>query len=154
APLPVVLFALYPLVDALTELDEPDAADAALADAGQLGDPPAGAFAAALLLQCRARLRLAQHRAADAYADLLAAAARWEELGVRHPGFASWRVDAADALVALGDIATARRLAEQHLALAERVGLPGLRAAGLRALARTAVPGERVDLLQAAADLI
>ena len=154
APMPVVLFALYPLVDALTELDEPDAADAALAAAGQLGDPPPAALAAALLLQSRARLRLTQHRAAEAHADLLAAAARWDELGVRHPGVASWRVDAAEALVALGDADGARRLAEEHLDSAERVGLPGPHAAGLRALAGSAGRGERVELLERAADEI
>ena len=152
APMPVVLFALYPLVDALTELDALDAADAALAAAGQLGDPPTGAVAAAHVLHSRARLRLAQHRAAEAHADLLAAAARWDELGVRHPGFASWRVDAAEALVALGDPGGARRLADEQLDLAERVGLPGPRAAGLRALAGTAAPDERVELLERAAD--
>ena len=38
------------------------------------------------------------------------------EFGMPHPGFASWRVDAAEALVALGEPAEARRLAEEHLA--------------------------------------
>jgi DNA-binding CsgD family transcriptional regulator len=154
SPNPVVLFPLHDLVNSLTELDEPDAADAALAAAGQLGDPPPGAIAAPLVLQSRARVRLAQRRHGDAHADLLAAAARWQQLGVRHPGLASWRVDAAEALVALGDITAARRLAEQHLELAERVALSGPRAAGLRALARTAGSGERIALLERAAGLL
>ena len=153
APMPVVLFALYPLIDALTELDELDAADTALAAAGQHGDPPPGALAAPLLLQSRAHLRLAQHRPAQAHADLLAAATRWQQLEVHHPGLACWRVDAAEALCALDDTASAGQLAHEHLKLAERVGLPGPRAAGLRALARTAALDERVDLLQRAADM-
>ena len=124
APIDVVLWPLHTLVDALVELDELDDAEAALAAAGQQGDPPAGAAGAPLLLQSRARLRLAQHRHEDALADARAAAARWAELGVGHPGVAGWRVDAADALVALGDPVTARELADEHLALADRLGLP------------------------------
>jgi hypothetical protein len=49
-------------------------------------------LAAPLLLESRARLRLAQHRYADAHADLLAAAERWNELRICHPGLAAWRV--------------------------------------------------------------
>jgi DNA-binding NarL/FixJ family response regulator len=149
SPLGALLWSLSPLVDALTELDELDAADAALASVG-LGDPPAGAITSALLLQSRARLRLAQHRVDDAHADLLDAAARWQELEISHPGIASWRVDAAEAHVARGELATARRLAEEHVALAERVGLAGPRGAGLRALALTAGRRERIALLQQA----
>jgi DNA-binding NarL/FixJ family response regulator len=154
APVAAMLFALHPLVDALIELDDLDAADAALAAAGQLGDPPPGALPAPLVLQARARLRLAQHRAAYAYADLVAAAGRWAELGIRHPGLASWRVDAAEALVALDDVPAARRLAEEHIALAERVGLPSQRGAGLRALARAAEPSDRIALLERAAAVL
>ena len=151
SPPPALLWSLYPLVDALTELDEPAGADAALASVG-LGDPPAGALASPLLLQSRARLRLAQHRPADAHADLCGAAARWEEFGIRHPGFASWRVDAAEALVALGETGDARRHADEHIALAERLGLPGPLGAGLRARAGTADGDERIALLERAVD--
>jgi DNA-binding CsgD family transcriptional regulator len=154
APIPAVLFPLHSLVDALTELDEPDAAEAALAAAGQLADPPLGPIAGPLVLQSRARLRLAQRRHADAHADLRDAAARWDSLGIRHPGLASWRVDAAEALVALDDVAAARRLAEEHLELARRTGLPGPHAAGLRALARTAGRTERIALLERATALL
>ena len=84
-PLPATLWALHPLVEALIEGDRADEADAALHAAG-LGDPPPHALTAPLILQSRARLRLAQGRAADALTDLRDAAARWEELSVRHPG--------------------------------------------------------------------
>jgi len=107
-----------------------------------------------LLLQSRARLRLAQHRHEDALADARAAAARWAELGVGHPGVAGWRVDAADALVALGDPVSAHELADEHLALADRLGLRGPTGAGLRALARAASSAERIALLERAATLL
>ena len=145
-----LLWSLYPLVDALTESDQPESADAALAAAG-VGDPPEGALTSPLLLQSRARLRLSQHRPAEALADLLDAGERWAQFGHVHPGFASWHADAAEALVALGEPAEARRHAETHLELAERLGLPGPIGAGLRAVARTADRGERVALLERAA---
>ena len=141
-PAPAMLWSLTALVEALTELDELDDADDALARAGQLGDPPPGPLAAPLLLQVRARLRLAQRRTAEARTDLLAAAARWDELGIEHPGIATWRVDLAEASED-GE----RELAEEHLALAGRLGLPGPRGAGLRALARS---GDRIPLLEEA----
>ena len=59
APIDVVLWPLHTLVNALVELND---AEAALAAAGQQGDPPTGAAGAPLLLQSRACLRLAQHR--------------------------------------------------------------------------------------------
>lgn len=153
SPLSALLWGLSPLIDALTELDEFDSADAALVDVG-IDDAPAGALTSALFLQSRGRLRLAQHRPADALADLLGAAARWQELDVVNPGLATWRVDAADALIALGDRTPARLHAEDHLALAQRFGLPGPLGAGLRALARSAGRDERVALLQRAVTLL
>ena len=153
SPPPALLWALHSLVDALTEADELDAADAALAVSAQLGDPPPDALGAPLLLQSRARLRLAQHRPADAYTDAEAAHRRWREFDVRHPAFASWRIEAAAALTALGDLPRARLLARRHLEFAERLGTPAPRAAGLRALALAGDPVERVDLLERAADL-
>ena len=148
-----LLWSLYPLVDALTETDQPESADAALAAAG-VGDPPEGALTAPLLLQSRARLRLSQHRPEEALADLLDAGERWAPFGHAHPGFASWHADAAEALVALGEPAEARRHAETHLQLAEQLGLPGPIGAGLRAVARTADRGERVALLERAAAVL
>jgi DNA-binding CsgD family transcriptional regulator len=153
SPAPALLWALHLLVDALTEGDELAAADAVLVAADQLGDPPQDALTAPLLLQSRARLRLAQHRADDAYTDAEAARRRWEEFDVQHPGFASWRVEAATALTALGDLPAARLLAREHLRLAERLGTAAPQAAGLRVLALAGHPAERVDLLERAAAL-
>jgi len=152
-PPAAMLFALSFLLDALVELDELDAAQAALAAAG-LGDPPAGALAAPLVLQSRARLRLAQGRPADAHADLFDAAARWRELGCRHPVLASWRVEATETLVRLGERAGARRLAGEHYDLADRLGTPGALGTALRAMARAAPTDQRIALLERSVGLL
>jgi DNA-binding NarL/FixJ family response regulator len=152
-PRPTMLYALSFLLDALVELDELEAAEAALASAG-VGDPPAGVLGAPLVLQGRARLRLAQQRPADAHSDLIDAAARWHELGCCHPVLASWRVEAAEALARLGDSDGARKLAGQQLDLANRLGTPGARGTALRAAARAAPPDQRITLLQQAVSLL
>lgn len=151
SPAPAVLFSLFGLVDALTELGQLEEADAALAAAGEQGEPPAGALAAPMLLQSRARLRLAQRQPDAAYADLVSAADRWDALGATHPVLASWRADAAEALALLGDGAESQRLAREQRALAERLGTPGARGAALRALAHGAGRTQRVALLEEAA---
>ena len=138
APPAAMLWCLTFLVDARIELDDLDGAEAALADAGQLGAPPADALASPLLLQSRARLRLAQHRPEDAVADALGSGRRAQEFGLRHPVLACWRAEAVEALVALGDVARASELAAEHTELAERLGTPGARGAALRVSARCA----------------
>ncbi|MEV6491809.1 AAA family ATPase [Actinoplanes sp. NPDC051633] len=151
---PATLWALFPLVDALVELDELADADAALAAASRLGELPPDGLSTAMLLERRARLRLAQHRPADAHDDCLAAAGGWERLGIKHPGVANWRVDDCTALVALGDIGGARKVAEEHVELADHVGLPGPLGAGLRALAQTTDRSAAINLLRQSVDLL
>jgi DNA-binding CsgD family transcriptional regulator len=152
-PPAAMLFALAFLIDALVELDELDAAQAVLA-AASLGDLPVRALAAPLVLQSRARLRLAQRRPADAHADLLDAAARWRELGCCHPVLASWRVEATETLARLADPAGARRLAGEQLDLADRLGTPGARGTALRAMALAAPTDQRIPLLERSADFL
>jgi DNA-binding NarL/FixJ family response regulator len=154
SPPAAVIWSVFPLVDALSELGEFADGEAALASVGCLGSPPPGALGTPLLLESRARLRLSQHRHADAHRDLLDAAERWDELGVSHPGLAAWRVHVCETLVARGQFAAARALAEEHLALAEQVDLPGPRGAGLRALARTVDRDEAINLLGQAVDVL
>ena len=154
SPPAALIWGVFPLVDALVELAELDDAEAVLDRAGYLGDPPPGAQSAPLLLESRARLRLAQRRPADARADLLAAASRWDELGIRHPGLAAWRVTLGEALLAEDELGAACELAEEHLALADRLELPGPRGAGLRALARTVDRREAVVLLEQAVEML
>ena len=154
SPPAALVWSLFPLVEALTEMNELDAAEAALDAGHRLGDPPPGCVSSTMLLERRAHLRLAQRRYDEAHADLLLAADWWRRLRVRHPGVASWRVDDCEALVALGDSGSARDLALEHLELAERTGLPEPRGAALRALAHTAEPADAVALLEQAVNLL
>jgi len=152
APAPAMLWCLAFLVDALVEADDLAGADAVLTAAGQQAAPPAGALAAPLLLQSRARLRLAQHRPADALADARAAGERARELGVCHPVVACWRAEAVEALATLGQTGQAQRLAREHLELSEELGTPGARGAARRVLARTVA--EPIPLLAEAVAML
>ncbi|HET6938087.1 MAG TPA: AAA family ATPase [Nocardioides sp.] len=154
SPPAALVWSLFPLVEALTELDELDAAEAVLDAGHRLGDPPPACLAGTLLLERRAHLRLAQCRYDEAHADLLLAADWWRRLRVQHPGVASWRVDDCEALVALGDSVSAHELALEQLELAEHTGLPEARGAALRALAHTAEPADAVRLLERAVALL
>ncbi len=149
-----VVWAVIPLVDALIELDELAAADTALDAAGLQGEPQAGAFSAMLLLESRARLRLAQGRPAAAHADLRAAAEGWPAFGATRPGLAEWRVHDAAALLALGDASGARRLAAEHLDVARRIGHPAATCSGLRAVATTSELREAIGLLEQAVRVV
>src|SRR3954470_21232865 len=92
SPPAALVWSLFPLVEALTEMDELDAAEAALAAGRRWGEPPPACLAGTMLLERRAHLRLAQRRYDEAHADLLLAADWWRLLRVRHPGVARWRV--------------------------------------------------------------
>jgi len=152
APAPAMLWCLSFLLDALVEADDLAGADMALTAARQQGEPPAGALASLLLLQSRARLRLAQHRPEDALADARMAAVRAAEIGVRHPVLGSWRAEAAEALVILGDSAQAQRLAREQLELSDHLGTPGARGAAMRLLACTT--SEPIPLLEQAVTMV
>jgi DNA-binding NarL/FixJ family response regulator len=152
APAPAMLWSLSALLDALVEADDLVGADAALTAAGRQASPPAGALPALLVLQGRARLRLAQHRPDDALADARAAGARARELGVRHAVLAGWRAEAVEALILRGETAEAERLAREQRELSEGLGTPGARGAALRVLARTAT--EPTPLLERAVEIL
>ncbi len=152
APAPAMLWSLTFLVDVLVEADDLDGADAALTAAQQQAAPPGGALAALMLLQSRARLRLAQHRPHDALTDAREAGARALEFGVDHAVFAGWRVEAVEALVTLGETAEAERLAHEQLELSERLGTPGARGTALRLLART--QSDPIPLLERAVETL
>jgi len=154
SPPAAIIWSLTSLVDALVELDELDEADAALKTAWEHGEPPPAGLGVPIVVEGRARLRLAQHRYEEALADLRTAAEMWDRLHMRHPGLAMWRVGMCEALVALGDRTTAWRFAEEHRALAEQVGSPGPRAAALRALATAAGGQQAVALLEQAVELV
>ncbi|MCA9687074.1 MAG: hypothetical protein KC457_33220, partial [Myxococcales bacterium] len=76
APRDAVQWGLATWIDGLVESDQLDRADQALEQAGMAESGLVdGAFATPLVLQARARLRLAQHRLDDALADAQAAGA-------------------------------------------------------------------------------
>jgi DNA-binding CsgD family transcriptional regulator len=152
-PPAALMWGLFPLADAHVERDASDAAEDALTAAG-LAEPLPGELGAPLTLEARARLRCAQGRYASARDDLLEAARRWEALGIRHPGIAAWRADAATALAAVGETTESERLAREHLALAERVGTPGALGAALRAVAVTAPRAQAITLLERAVEIL
>ncbi|WP_164842439.1 ATP-binding protein [Actinoplanes solisilvae] len=144
-----LLFALCPLLDALVEGDRFDEAEALLRTSFP-GEPPPHALSTPMLLQSRGRLHQARERPAEAIADLRAAGRCWDEFGVRHPGFATWRADLVAPLLASGDHAGAEALAAEHLALAQAAEAPGPLSVALRVTALVSARGERVPLLERA----
>ena len=98
-----------------------DEAAATLAQAGADGTLPES-FEVFPLLSARAMLRLAEGDFRAAAADALGSGRALEAVGFRNPALARWRGQAALALLAAGEAADARRLAEEELALARRWG--------------------------------
>jgi DNA-binding CsgD family transcriptional regulator len=144
---PALLWALTPLVAALTEADRPIEAATA---AAHVPEPPPYAFTSPMFLQVRAGLRLDGGRPGEALADLLDAAARWEDLGIAHPALASWRAGAVRAHLALGDAGEARRIAAEQLVAAERTGAPEALSTALRSAALADRGARRLELLDRA----
>ena len=145
SPPEALIWGVFPLVDALTELGEFADAEAVLATTGYLGDPPPGALAAPMLLESRARLRLAQHRHADAHADLLAAGRPLER--ARHPPPRPRRVARPRSARCSSPKASSTPPVSSPRSISRSPSgssLPGPRGAGLRALART-VEREEAD---------
>ena len=85
SPPAALVWSLFPLVEALTEMDELDAAEEALDAGHRLGDAPPACLSGTLLLERRAHLRLAQGRYDEAHADLLVAADWWRDSGSSTP---------------------------------------------------------------------
>jgi DNA-binding CsgD family transcriptional regulator len=117
------------LVGALVERGE-------TATAAERLDTAAVPMNLSLLLDSRARLRCAQGRFDDAVADFLEAGRRLTVRGTHHPGILAWRSSAALALLHLDQPREARRMAEEELELARRLGVAravgiALRAVGL-----------------------
>jgi DNA-binding CsgD family transcriptional regulator len=103
---------------------------------------------AAVLLDLRAQLRLAQLRPTDALEDALEAGRRcratWGSMG---PGVVAWRSTAALARLDLGASERARALAQEELALARERGLRRVIIRDLRILAFAAKGTRTLDLL-------
>ncbi|MDA0142542.1 ATP-binding protein, partial [Solirubrobacter deserti] len=136
APPDSLAWATAPLADALLEHGEAVAAEAVLTrwDADALAP---GVLTRPILLESRARLRLAQQRPREALRDARAAATEWALRDADGPGVVGWRLCAVEALVALGRHAEAAVLAADQLACAERHGTATALAAAHRAVALT-----------------
>lgn len=132
----------------LIELDDLDAAEAALETEGE--------FTAATLMQgglLVARGRLALVRAEPALAlEVLTHAGTIivDTFGFDNPSALSWRSDAALAAAQLGDVAAARALAAEDLSVARRFGAPRAIGASLRAAGLVEGGKRGAELLSAA----
>jgi DNA-binding CsgD family transcriptional regulator len=137
-------YSLAFLVGALVERGE-------VATAAERLDTAGVSMNLSLLLDSRARLRCGQGRFEDAVEDFLEAGRRLTARGTRHPGILAWRSSAALALLHLDQPREARRLAEEELELARRLGVPRALGVALRAvgLIRGGAPG--LALLEQAA---
>ena len=103
-------------------------------------------------LIARGRLRIAQGEVREGVEDLLWTGQRLESLNLRWPGV--WKAFAAPALASLGETDTAARLAREHLAMARRVGAPGMLGLSLRHAAAAVDAAERLPLLAEAVSVL
>jgi DNA-binding CsgD family transcriptional regulator len=144
-PLP---FILSPLIDALVERGELDAA-AQLAADNQVDDRPEQ-LRFALLFASIGRLRLAEGRAADAVELLRECGRRLEGSALRNPAFLEWRSSLALAHAALGQADEAGELAAEDVALARGFEVPRALGIALRTEALVGEPTFRLDRLREA----
>ena len=106
------------------------------------------------LLEVRAQLRLAQLRPTQALADATEAGRRLRaDFGFDHPGVVPWRSTAALAHLALGDSASARRLAAEELEHARARDLVRVMIRDLRVLGLADHGDRRLELLSDAVEL-
>jgi DNA-binding CsgD family transcriptional regulator len=114
-------FSAAMVLEPLVERGELDQAEDELARSGAAAQERTS-YSFMLLLYARGRLRLAQERAQEALADLLAAGAGLERMRAGGPAVCGWRSEAALAHAALGEQDEARRLAAAELELARSFG--------------------------------
>jgi DNA-binding CsgD family transcriptional regulator len=103
-------------------------------------------------LIARGRLRIAQGDVREGVADLMWCGERLEAYDVPWPS--DWKVFAAPALASLGESQTAARLAQEHLAVARRVGAPGALGRSLRSAGLAIGGREGLGLLEDAVALL
>ena len=125
-----------------------------LLDEADVGDEALPTFPLALRLEIRARLRIAAGDVDRGLAELLAAGARFEALGVHNPSHAAWRSQAALVLRAGGDNEEARRLVGEEVELARRWGAPRPLGVALRAAGLVEEGAGGLDLLRESADVL
>jgi DNA-binding CsgD family transcriptional regulator len=148
-----VLGSAAELVQALTEQGRYDEAEVALADAGADGpvDAIGEAYTGTMVLNARARLRLARGDARAALADLVAVGRRQAAMREPNPATLDWRSRTAFAYAALDRRPAALALAREELELARRFGAP--RAIGI-ALRTLGAIGDDLDRLEEAVEVL
>ncbi|MEV7232215.1 AAA family ATPase [Polymorphospora sp. NPDC051019] len=142
------------LVDALVARGETAAAQSVLTTLGLETHLPLNWLISHFFHLARARLRLQQHRPADALADLTICGDALTAAGYTNPAFAGWRFETVQACLAVGDTAKARALAAEELELARRFRSPRSLGTALRTAAAVAKSGERVALLREAVTVL
>jgi DNA-binding CsgD family transcriptional regulator len=125
------------LVKTLVHQGELVAAEEALAPLPS--EAEIGSIPAAMLRLARGRLRVEQRRVVEGLDDFLAVGVLLTRALVTCPGYLPWRSEAALAQLALGDRASAGRLAAEELELARAFGAP--RALGVATRAAGVVAG-------------
>ncbi len=151
--LPAVFFYTGPLMEILIERDELEAAEVALQATGMATTPAAAMVRLPLVLLIRAHLRLEQGSFEQAAEDFLAVMSQSENLGIGPGPAVMGGPYAARALIAVGERARARELAEEMLVHARRWGTPSTVAHVLRALAVTREGAAGIELLEEAVAL-
>lgn len=142
------------LIDALVERGRPDEAQQVLVD-HDIADPrPADTIITHFIPIARGRLRLRQHKPAEALADLLEVGQFLVGGGYLNPAFAEWRTDAVQAHLALGQTAAATELAHQNLELARSFGARRCIARALRTVALVEPGSSGLDRLAEAVELL
>jgi DNA-binding CsgD family transcriptional regulator/predicted negative regulator of RcsB-dependent stress response len=149
-------FAVAWLAEILVERGELDEAERMLSGAASLSSAEmlTSGFTATEVLYARGRLRLAQGRLEDAVADLRAAGQSALGIGNYNPAVCAWRGELAHALLELGQTDEARRVAQDDLERARRVGRPRVQAIALRAAGRVEGGHKELKMLREAIGLL
>ncbi|TBL45043.1 LuxR family transcriptional regulator [Verrucosispora sp. SN26_14.1] len=142
------------LVDALVARGETAAAQDVLTTFGLETHLPLNWLISHFFHLARARLRLHQHRPADALVDLAVCGDALTAAGYTNPAFAGWRFEKVQAHLALGDTAQACALAAEEVELARRFRSPRSLGTALRSAAAVAKGAERLALLREAVTIL
>jgi DNA-binding CsgD family transcriptional regulator len=136
-------------VHALVERGRLDEAAIVLQRAGLDADLP-DSFEHLLVLDSRARLRIARHDRARAAADLRQCERITNAIGMANPACCPWRSQLALVLSSLGEHDEAVSLAREEVARARAFGANRALGIALRAWAQVGEAGERLELLREA----
>jgi DNA-binding CsgD family transcriptional regulator/tetratricopeptide (TPR) repeat protein len=142
------------LADVLLERGEVAEAGALFDGLPMAGDEVESGYFRHPAQMSRALVRLAQGRAAQAAADLLALGRDLAAVGIHSPSITQWRSRAATALLRAGEADRARALAAEEVELARRWGAPRALGIALRVHGLTVGGDDGVALLEEAAAVL